>query len=124
MNKTILIKFKIYKNITQVDVETVTDLLQPYLQSNEVKLQPLFDQLRQSIPDKYSNRCIDIIFSIYGLGTNSTYCSTDIRYPGKLRKYVQDTSNIIVNKLNGLLCSIFTVAVNSFDATQTQKIDE
>ena len=124
MDKINLITFTFTKNQPKIDVDTITPRLEPYIQSNDDKLQPYFAGLKSLIPDKYGNKKIIVTFELHNLTKKAPMCKTTIKYTNSLKKYLAQYCESIVGNVNDILANTFMVAVNAYDALQTQNPDE
>lgn len=117
----ILIKFN--KEIEKIDVAVSNTELRQCLMDNDEYLSKYIVNVRNLIPDKFSQKELKLIVTLNIDKNNNPYIVTNLKYPFRLGKYLAEYCSVTLNELNDYFSSILKVSISRMDAKNLQTVN-
>lgn len=117
----ILIKFN--KEIEKIDVAVSNTELRQCLMDNDEYLSNYIVNVRNLIPDKFSQKELKLIVTLNIDKNNNPYIVTNLKYPFRLGKYLAEYCSVTLNELNDYFSSILKVSISRMDAKNLQTVN-
>ena len=117
----ILIKFN--KEIEKIDVAVSNTELRQCLMDNDEYLSKYIVNVRNLIPDKFSQKELKLIVTLNIDKNNNPYIVTNLKYPFRLGKYLAEYCSVTLNELNDYFSSVLKVSISRMDAKYLQTVN-
>lgn len=117
----ILIKFN--KEIEKIDVAVSNTELRQCLMDNDEYLSKYIVNVRNLIPDKFSQKELKLIVTLNIDKNNNPYIVTNLKYPFRLGKYLAEYCSVTLNELNDYFSSVLKVSISRMDAKNLQTVN-
>ena len=117
----ILIKFN--KEIEKIDVAVSNTELRQCLMDNDEYLSKYIVNVRNLIPDKFSQKELKLVVTLNIDKNNNPYIVTNLKYPFRLGKYLAEYCSVTLNELNDYFSSILKVSISRMDAKNLQTVN-
>lgn len=117
----ILIKFN--KETEKIDVAVSNTELRQCLMDNDEYLSKYIVNVRNLIPDKFSQKELKLIVTLNIDKNNNPYIVTNLKYPFRLGKYLAEYCSVTLNELNDYFSSILKVSISRMDAKNLQTVN-